>query len=467
MSNPEEQRPTWRAILRESLTGSDRDFARLELRMAIPLLAIPMVFEMGMEAVFALADVFFVSRLGADAIATVGLTESVLTLIYAMAIGMAMPVTAMVARRYGEGDRDGASRVGAQALLLALGVGLAIGIPAPFFADEILVWMGAEPTVVAMGSGYTAIMLGTNAAIMMLFIAGAIFRGAGDAPRAMRALWIANGINLVLDPCLIFGLGPFPEMGVTGAAVATSIGRSIGVAYQLRAFVAGPRLTLNLALLRPIPKTLLEILRLSVGGVGQYIIGTSSFVVLIRILAEFGSQVVAGYTVAVRVVIFVLLPSWGFANATATLVGQSLGANDPKRAEQAVRTSGIYNMVFLGSVSIVLIAWPEAVASVFTDDAVVLRWAASALRIISYGYVFYAWEMVLLQAFNGAGDTFTPTLVNLVAFWLIEIPIAWVLAHTLAWGPNGVFASIAGSYSLAAVLAFLAFRTGRWKKTRV
>lgn len=465
----DERQSIW-ALVCEAVRGSDRDFARLELRKAIPLLAIPMVLEMAMEAIFALADVFFVARLGPNAIATVGLTESLVTIVYALGIGIAMPVTAMVSRRYGEGDRKAASRVGGQALLLALGVGLLLGLPAPLFADDLLRVMGAEASVVDEGWGYAAVLMGTNAVIMLLFILNAVFRGAGDAAHAMRALWIANGINLVLDPCLIFGLGPFPEMGVTGAAVATSIGRGVGVLYQIQALRRGPRLQLDLDCLRPAPQIIFNILRLSVGGVGQYLIGTASWIVLVRILAEFGSEAVAGYTVAIRIVIFALLPSWGFANATSTLVGQSLGAEDPERAERAVLLSGLYNMGFLGLVSVVFIALPGAVAGLLTQEAEVLYWAERGLFIISFGFLFYAWEMVLLNAFNGAGDTRTPSLVNLLSFWAVEIPLGWWLSqpdHGLGWGPDGVFVAIALAYSLAATVAYAAFRRGRWKLVKL
>ncbi len=463
MSDATESKPSIFALAKEAIAGSERDFARLELRLAIPLLAIPMVLEMALEAIFAVADVFFVSRLGPDAIATVGLTESVVTLIYAMSIGISIPVTAMVSRRFGEGDRDAASKAGGQALLVALALGLLLGIPAPFFADDVLRLMGASPQVVEQGQGYTAVMLATNVVIMLLFILNAVFRGAGDAAHAMRALWIANGINLVLDPCLIFGLGPFPELGLTGAAIATSIGRGIGVLYQLRSLVTGSRIQLKLSALRPDFSIIRRILRLAVGSTGQYLIATASWVGLVRILAGFGSEVVAGYTVAIRIVIFALMPSWGFSNATSTLVGQSLGAEDPARAERAVLLSGIYNMGFLGVISIVFIAIPESVAGLLTDDPVVIRWASQALQIISYGYMFYAWEMVLINAFNGAGDTRTPVLINLVAFWAVELPLGWVLAHVVGWGPTGVFIAIAGAYSLAAVIAYFAFRRGRWK----
>lgn len=462
-----DERQSIGSLILEAVRGGDHDFARLELRRAIPLLAIPMVLEMAMEAIFALVDVFFVAKLGPDAIATVGLTESLVTIVYALGIGIAMPVTAMVSRRFGEGDRKAASRVGGQALLLALALGLLLGLPAPFVADDLLRMMGAEPAVVDEGWGYAAVLMGTNAVIMLLFILNAVFRGAGDAARAMRALWIANGINIVLDPCLIFGLGPFPELGITGAAVATSIGRGVGVLYQIRALRTGPRLRLDIDCLRPAPKIIGNILRLSIGGVGQYLIGTASWIVLVRILAEFGSEAVAGYTVAIRIVIFALLPSWGFANATSTLVGQSLGADDPERAERAVLLSGLYNMGFLGLVSLVFIAVPGAVAGLLTQEAVVLHWAERGLFIISFGFLFYAWEMVLLNAFNGAGDTRTPSLVNLLCFWAVELPMGWWLAHQAGWGPDGVFVAIAFAYSLAAMVAYVAFRRGGWKRVQV
>ncbi|MEM9460195.1 MAG: MATE family efflux transporter [Myxococcota bacterium] len=466
MSDASQSQSAW-SMVAEAIRGSERDFARLELRKAIPLLAVPMVLEMALEAIFAVVDVFFVSQLGPDAIATVGLTESVITLIYSLSIGIAMPVTAMVARRFGEGATGEASRVGGQALVLGLLLGLLIGLPAPWLADDVLRLMGATPAVVEQGWGYTAVLVSTNVVILLLFILNAVFRGAGDAAHAMRALWLANGINIVLDPCLIFGWGPFPEMGLTGAAVATSIGRGIGVLYQVRVLWRGPRLRLSLLSLRPDLKIIGRILRLSVGGVAQHLIGTSSWIFLVRILAGFGSVVVAGYTVAIRVVIFAILPAWGLSNATATLVGQSLGADDPRRAERAVLYSGLYNMAFLGLLSVVFITMPEAVAGLLTDDPTVLAWASQALLIISLGYVFYAWEMVLLNAFNGAGDTKTPTLLNFVSFWLVEIPLAWVLAYWAGWGPTGVFVSVAFAYSLSAVLAYLAFARGGWKNVKV
>ncbi len=457
---------TW-ALVREAFRGSERDFARLELRKAIPLLAIPMVIEMAMEAIFAIVDVFFVSRLGANAIAIVGLTESLVTLVYALCIGMAMPVTAMVARRWGEGDAKAASRVGGQALLLGVVLGVLLGLPAPLLADDLLLLMGAEPEVAEQGQGYAAVLLGTNVVIILLFLLNAVFRGAGDASHAMRTLLLANGINIVLDPCFIFGWGPFPELGITGAAVATAVGRGVGVLYQLRVLLRGHRIHLDVDALRPAPHIIGNIVRLSLGGMGQYLIGTASWIVLVRILAGFGSEVVAGYTVAIRIVVFALLPSWGLSNAASTLVGQSLGAGDPERAERAVLASGLYNMAFLGLVSIGFIAWPGPIAALLTDDPGVLDYAGQGLRIISLGFVFYAWEMVLLNAFNGAGDTRTPSLVNIVAFWVVELPLAWLLSHALGWGADGVFVSIAFAYSLSAVLAFLAFRRGRWKLVKV
>jgi len=458
-----EPRQSIGSLLKEAISGSEQDFGRLELSRAIPLLAIPMVLEMALEAVFAVADVFFVARLGAGAIATVGLTESVVTLIYALAIGISIPVTAMVSRRFGEGSREAASRAGGQALLVALCIGVGLGVPGVWLADDVLRMMGASAEVVAQGRGYAMVTFATNVVIVLLFVLNAVFRGAGDAARAMRALWIANALNLVLDPCLIFGLGPFPELGLTGAAIATAIGRGVGVLYQLRVLTRGPRIRIDLGALRPDFALIGKILRLSVGSTSQYLVSTASWVVLVRILASFGAEVVAGYTVAMRIVMFALMPSWGFSNATATLVGQSLGAGDPSRAERAVLLSGLYNMGFLGVVSLLLIAMPEAVAGLLSDDPAVLRWAAEALFIISFGYVFYAWEMVLINAFNGAGDTRTPLRINLVAFWLVELPLGYGLAHWAGLGPTGVFIAVALAYSLAAVIAYVAFRGGRWK----
>ncbi len=460
--------------MRDSLRGHQHDYTSGNLNRAITLLAIPMVLEMAMEAVFALADVFFVGRLGPHAVATVGITESVITLVYAVAIGLSMATTATVARRVGEGDHPGAIRSATQALALGGLLAALIGIPGAYFAPRILELMRADPEVIAMGSGYTSVMMATNAVILFLFLNNAIFRGAGDAVIAMRSLWIANGINLVLDPCLIFGLGPFPELGLTGAAIATTIGRGTGVLYQFRALrrgdgllkLAGPEFRLH-------PQAMWKLLRVSAGGIGQFLIGTSSWIILMGIVAAFGATAAAGWTIAIRVVMFALMPAWGLCNAAATLVGQNLGAQQPERAERAVWLTGFYNMIFLGTVAVIFISWAEQIVGLFlsdTDaasDAAVLAIGSKALRTLSYGYVFYAWGLVLLQAFNGAGDTGTPTRLNLVCFWMCQIPLAWWLSHQGGWGPDGVFWAVVISEALLTVLSLWAFRRGKWKEQEV
>lgn len=450
------------ALVRAALSGEVRDdIARGSLKRAIPLLAIPMVLEMSMEALFAICDVFFVARLGADAIATVGLTESLMALFYAVAFGLAMPVTAIVARRVGEGERAEAARAGAQAIWLGAIVGGLMALPA-LAAPTALRLMGAEASVVEHGSTFAAISLMTSPIIVLLFVNNAVFRGAGDAVRAMRALWIANGINIMLDPCLIFGLGPFPEMGVTGAAVATAIGRGVGLAYQLAHLWHGTSLRLR-GHFAFVPAIARRLLRLSLGGTAQHLVETGGWVLLVRIVAGFGSTAVAGYTIAIRVAMFTMMPAWGFSNATATLVGQSLGARDPERAERAVWLSGMYNMVFLGLIAVVFLVAPDHVARLFTDDDEVRTSAAMAMHIIAYGYLFYAWQMVTQQAFNGAGDTATPAWINFGCFWVTQLPLAWLLAHPLGMGPSGIFTAVAVSYSLAALVSIAVFRRGRWK----
>ena len=454
--------------VRESLSGKQHDYTAGPLRRAILLLAVPMILEMVMESVFAICDIFLIARVGIDAVATVGLTESVLTLIYAVAIGLAMATTAMVSRRIGEKDEKAASVAGMQAIYLGLGLGLLIGIPGWLYAPRLLELMGAQASVVESGSGYTAILLGCNVVIMLLFLNNAVFRGAGDAALAMRSLWLANGINLVLDPCLIFGLGPFPEMGVTGAAIATTIGRGSGVLYQFLVFRSNRgRIELRGPALRLRPAVLLRLVRISIGGVGQFLIATASWVALMRIVAPYGSAALAGYTIAVRIVVFALLPSWGLANAAATLVGQNLGARRPERAERAVWLTGIYNMVFLGVVTVVFVAAAPWLVAIFTGDGRITPVAEASLRIISYGYVFYAWGMVLTQAFNGAGDTTTPTWINLFCFWMFQIPLAWFLANEAGLGPRGVFWAVAIAESVLAVTAAIIFRRGKWKTREV
>ncbi|MBL7980406.1 MAG: MATE family efflux transporter [Flavobacteriales bacterium] len=461
-------RSTFKLISEAIRGGEDKDLTGMGLRRAIVLLSIPMVLEMGMESVFALVDAFYVSRLGVDAIATVGLTESVMMIIYSLAWGLGMGVTAVVSRRSGEKDDRGASRSAMQGILLATVLGLLIAVPGYFNAERVLHLMGAEAGVLAVGTGYAQIMIASNVVILLLFVNNAIYRGAGDAAMAMRVLAVANGINLVLDPLLIFGIGPFPELGVMGAAVATTIGRGTAVLYQLWALSRPKgRIVLLRSEVRLDPTVLWTIVRVSAGGVAQFIIPSLSWVFLVRIVAIFGSAAVAGYTIAVRVIMFSIMPAWGMANAASTLVGQNLGAKQPDRAERSAWLIGHYNMFFMVGVAIFFWITAPWIMHFFTTDPVVTRYGTEALRIITLGYFFYAYGMVLAQAFNGAGDTLTPTWMNIVCFWLIEIPLAWFLARTLGWGANGVFASIAISESLLALLSAAMFRRGRWKSVQV
>jgi putative MATE family efflux protein len=454
--------------VREAVRGTHGDFTEGPIGRAVILLAIPMVLEMALESVFAVVDVFWVSQLGAGAVATVGLTESMLALIYALAIGLAMAATAMVARRIGERDRERAAQTAVQAIALGFVIGVPLGIAGALLAPRLLVLMGAAPDVVASGSRFTAVMLGGNIVIVLLFLINAIFRGAGDAAVAMRVLWLANAINLVLDPCLIFGLGPFPALGVTGAAVATTTGRGIAVCVQLAALARGTgHLVIRRAHLRLDPATMLALLRLSGSAIVQSLIGTASWIGLVRILSGFGSAALAGYTIAIRIVVFALLPSWGMSNAAATLVGQNLGAKKPDRAERSVFLAGLYNMAFLGVVGLGFFLFPGTLVGLFTQDAAVFPVATEGLRIISAGFLFYAWGMVLVQAFNGAGDTWTPTVINFFVFWLWEIPLAYFLAVRLGLGPRGVFLAIAVAFSTLAVAGGVLFRRGRWKEKKV
>ncbi len=456
------------STVREALRGSHGDFTEVPIGRAVILLAIPMVLEMALESVFAVVDVFWVSRLGAPAVATVGLTESMLALIYALAIGLSMAATAMVARRIGERDRERAARTAVQAIMLGVLIAVPLGLAGALLAPRLLGWMGAAPDVVASGSRFTAVMLGGNIVIVLLFLINAIFRGAGDAAVAMRVLWLANAINLVLDPCLIFGWGPFPALGITGAAVATTTGRGIAVLVQLVTLARGTgRLAIRREHLRLDPKTMLALLRLSGSAIVQSLIGTASWIGLVRILSGFGSAALAGYTIAIRIVIFALLPSWGMSNAAATLVGQNLGAKKPDRAARSVFLAGLYNMTFLGVVGLGFFLFPGALVGLFTADAAVAPVATEGLRIIAAGFVFYAWGMVLVQSFNGAGDTWTPTVINFFVFWLWEIPLAWVLAVRVALGPRGVFLAITIAFSTLAVVGGLLFRRGKWKEKKV
>ena len=456
------------ATVREALRGSHHDYTAGPIGRAIILLAIPMVMEMVMESVFAVVDVFWVARLGPDAVATVGLTESMLALVYTAAMGLSIGVMAMVARRIGEKNPAAAAEAAVQGIALGLMVAAVTGTLGAIFAPRLLAIMGASPEVIAIGSGYTRVMLGGNAVILMLFLINATFRGAGDAAIAMRVLWLANWINILLGPCLIFGLGPFPELGVQGAAIATTIGRGTGVLYQIyRLMRRDGRIVIHRDQLRLRPAVMQTLLRLSGTGTFQVLVGTASWIGLVRIISTFGAQAVAGYTIGVRIIIFALLPSWGLANAAATMVGQGLGAGKPERAERAVWIAGLYNMLFLGSVGLIFVLLADPIVSLFTTDAAVAPIAAACLRIVSYGYVFYAWGMVLTQSFNGAGDTWTPTWLNLCCFWLWEIPLAYALAVHFEFGPRGVFLAITTAFSTLAVVSAILFRRGAWKLRQV
>ncbi|HEV2706110.1 MAG TPA: MATE family efflux transporter [Pyrinomonadaceae bacterium] len=431
---------------------------------AILLLSVPMVLEMVMESIFAVADVFYVAHLGADAVATVGITESLLTLVYTVAMGLSIGATATVARRIGEGDREGAAHAAAQSIALGLAVSLVLGVVGVVLAPRLLELMGASQGVITQGSNYTRIMLGGNASVMMLFLINAIFRGAGDAAIALRTLWLANFINIALAPCLIFGVGPFPEMGVAGAATATTIGRGAGALFAFSFLVrGGRRVHLARRHLRLEPALMWRLARLSVSGTFQFFIGMASWVGLMRVIVSFGSDAVAGYTIGMRVILFALLPSWGMSNAAATMVGQALGAGKPERAERAVWRAGFYNMIFLGTVGFIFVVFARPIAALFTQEPVVLAYAGDCLRIVACGFLFYAYGMVITQSFNGAGDTSTPTVINLFVFWMWEIPLAFALAVWFGMGPHGVFLAMTIAFSTLAVISALVFRRGRWK----
>jgi putative MATE family efflux protein len=465
--------PGFWPTVREALSGSHRGaYTEGPIGRAILLLAVPMVLELVLESVFAVVDVFFVSRLGPDAVATVGLTESMITIIYAVAIGLSVGAMATVARRIGERDQDGAARAAVQAIALGLLVSIPLGVLGAGLAPSLLTLMGATPDVL-VHSSFTAIMLGANGVIVMLFVINAVFRGAGDAAIAMRVLWIANVFNICLDPCLIFGLGPFPRLGVTGAAVATTSGRGIGVLVQLFVLTRGQardstaRIAIRPAHLRPDPRVMMSMLRLSGSAMFQTLVATTSWVGIVRLLATFGSVAVAGSTIAIRIVIFVLLPSWGLSNAAATLVGQNLGAGKPDRAEASVWRAAFFNMVFLTIIGVLFATFADVIVGAFTQDPEVLPIATSGLRIISAGFPFYAYGYVLTQAFNGAGDTATPTWINIGCLWLGEIPLGYALALGAGLGPSGAFWAVAIAFSVMSAVSALLFRRGRWKLKRV
>src|SRR5258706_932131 len=457
----------WKSI-GEALRGSHQDFTTGSLNRAILLLAIPMVLEMVLESLFAVVDVFWVGRLGADAIATVGLTESLLSLVFAVGLGLSLSTTAMVARRIGEKDPAGAAVAGVQAIIIGIVISFLIGIPCALYVPRLLAMMGASAEMVALGCGYARIALGGSGAIMLLFLNNAIFRGAGDAAIAMRLLWVSNIINLVLDPCLIFGWGPFPKLGVTGAALATFTGRSIGVLYQFYRLLRGSeRIRILTRQIRVDLSVLLRLVRVSLTGILQFAIAHTSWIGLVRIVSIFGSAALAGYTIAIRIVVFAILPSWGLSNAAATLVGQNLGAKQPQRAESSVWRTGFYNMIFLGVIGVLFVVFAEPIVRLFTHDPEVIPLAASCLRVVSYGNIGYAYGMVMLQAFNGAGDTITPTIVNFFGFWLLEIPLAYFLAIPLHMQAKGAYFSIVAAEAAIAAVSIVLFKRGYWKKQQI
>lgn len=457
-----------RSAIVEAIKGSEQDYTSMSLKRAIFLLSVPMILEMLMESVFALVDIYFVSKLGIEAVATVGLTEAVITLIYSIAMGLATATAATVSRRIGEKKYSDASNAAAQAIIAALSIGLLIAIPGVIFSSDILSLMGAEEKISQELYPYMTIMLGGNAIIMLLFVINSIFRSSGDAALAMRVLWLANIINCILDPVLIFGLGPFPELGIKGAAIATNIGRGIAVCYQLYLLFKGTgRVKLKISHLKLDFKVMFGILKISIGGMVQTLIAHSSWIFMVRIIAEFGSQVLAGYTIAIRVIIFSLLPSWGISNASATLVGQNLGAGKPERAEKTVWITGFINIAILGIFAIIFITIPAKFIQFFDNSVEIVYYGSNCLRIISYGFIAYAFGMVIVQSFNGAGDTLTPTWINLFCFWMVEIPVAYVLSMKLGFKENGVYYAILIAETCMTLIGIYLFKRGKWKLKEV
>lgn len=456
-------------LFKEAILGSEQNFTEGNINRAIFLLSVPMILEMSMEALFAVVDVFYVSRLNDnDALAAVTLTESMLTLIYSIAIGLSMGVTALVARRVGEKDIPAASVAAVQSLYIGVGISIVISVGGLIFAKDLLALMGASPSIIQNCAGYTQWMLGGNLTIMLLFLINAIFRGAGDASLALRALVISNGLNIVLDPIFIFGFGPIPAFGVEGAAIATNIGRGLGVLYQIYHLWKGKGLIkvhVENSMLQT--KVMANLIRISVGGTLQFLIGSASWIFLVRIISTFGSEALAGYSIAIRVIIFTILPSWGMANASATLVGQNLGAGQPERAEQSVWKTGFFNMIFLVGVMIIFLLFARPILEFFTRDEKVIEVGIECLRVIALGYVFYGYGMVIAQSFNGAGDTRTPTLLNFFGFWCFQIPLAYALAITFEFGPTGVYAAISIAESAIAIAGILIFRQGKWKGVKI
>ncbi|NVK05667.1 MAG: MATE family efflux transporter [Flavobacteriia bacterium] len=456
------------AALRDAIRGTDADYTTLDLKKAIFLLAVPMILELVMESTFAVVDIYFVGQLGSSAVATVGLTETYLFLLYSLAMGLAMAVTAIIARRIGEKRKEDAGTSAVQAILLSLLISLPFAIAGIFYAPELLDLMGGDAWSQTTGYHYTQWMLGANGIIILLFVINAVFRGAGDASIAMWVLIIANGLNMILDPLLIFGYGPIPAMGIEGAAIATTTGRGIAVAVQLYILAKGGKHIR--VLLKDIywnGEMMLNIIKTSLGGIGQMLIAMTSWIFVMRILADVGSEAVAGATIGLRVMLFTLMPAWGMSNAAATLVGQNLGADQPDRAEAAVWKIGVYNMFFLIAVSLVYYFYNEELIAIFTDDARVIQIGGEWLQILAYGYCIYGWWMVSVQAFNGSGDTRTPTFINLVFFWMIQIPLAYLLAIEYDWAESGVFWAVFFSEAAVGIFTLWLFTRGKWKTAKV
>ncbi len=457
----------WQDI-KEAISGTERDFTEASLGQAILILAVPMVLEMVMESVFAVADIFFVSRLGADAVATVGITESAMTIVYAIGMGLSLATTALVSRRIGEKNQKQAGVVAFQAIMVGIIISVCIAIPGILFASQFLKIMGASESMAQEGYLFPTIMFGTNTVVMLLFIINAVFRSSGDAAISMRVMWFANIVNIILDPLFIFGYGPFPELGLAGAAVATTTGRGLAVLYQFYLLFKGKhRIRLYWNSLQVRLKVMLKMVKISGGGILQNLIATSSWILLVRIIAVSGPEALAGYTIAIRIVIFAMLPAWGLSNAASTLVGQNLGAKHPERAERSVWITGYINMIFMGILGTFLALFPEFFIRLFISDLVVVENGTLALRIISFGFIFYALGMVLVQGFNGSGDTLTPTKINLFCFWLFEIPLAYLLAIVLNYGLTGASIAIVTAETCLALVALILFKKGKWKLREV
>lgn len=454
--------------LKLAVSGKEKEFTSGSINKAIFLLSIPMILEMLMESIFAIVDIYYVSRVSVNAVATIGLTESMITLVYAVAIGLSMAATAIVARRIGEKDAEGASKAAVQVIFLGIAIAMIIMIIGILYSKELLALMGAEPDLIEEGYGYTKILMGGNITIMLLFLINAIFRGAGNASIAMWTLILSNGLNIILDPIFIFGLGPIPAYGVEGAAIATTMGRGSAVLFQLFILFKGYGIIkIRLRNLLLDLKVMYNLIKVSLGGISQFLIGTSSWVFLMRIMSEFGSEVLAGYTIAIRVMMFTLMPAWGLSNAAATLVGQNLGAEKPDRAEISVWKTGKYNAWFMGLVSIVYMLFGTQIISLFNATPRVVEYGNLCLMVIAAGYVFYGYGMVVIQSFNGAGDTKTPTYINFICFWLIQLPFAYFVGLYLNAGPIGVFWAITLAEILIAVIGVIWFRQGKWKLVKV